>query len=357
MKKQDKNTMFLVSNMYPSAKNVRYGIFVKNFEKAVEKDWNVKRIVIVKHYNFLSKLFAYLIFYFKLLMLPLRVKKNDVVYLHFPLYALPALLPFCFRKNKVVLNFHGNDLVFDKPLKKILSVFQKCPVRKFYVVTPSQYYARKAAAIYNKPETDIFVYPSGGIDRSIFYPEKSAKQDGFTLSYVSSFVDYKGWKFFLKAVQDLIKRQQIDKLQVLMVGDGPDKQKIMDFIKKNNLPVTVFSGLTHPEIAEIYNRSDLFVFPTVHKGESLGLVGLEAMACGTPVAGSKLPALQMYLKDAYNGYFFEPGNIDEIIRKILKYYNLPDNQKQQMIQNALNTAVLFDSETNRKKLLHFLSEI
>ncbi len=357
MKKQVKNKMFLVSNMYPSSKNVRYGIFVKNFEKAVSGDWDVKKIVLRKHYNFTAKLFAYFVFYLKLLLLPFRVRKNDLIYVHFPLYALPALMPFCLKKNKVILNFHGNDLVFDKTLKKILSLFQKCPVKKFKLVTPSQYYAGKVANMYQKQVDEIFVYPSGGIDRSVFYPMESSSGNTFTLSYVSSFVDYKGWKFFLQAVKNVCKQKEINNLQVLMVGDGPDKDKISRFIAENNLPVSLYSDLTHPEIAKIYNRSDLFIFPTVHKGESLGLVGLEAMACGTPVIGSKLPALQMYLKDGYNGYFFAPGNTDDLTRKILKYYQLTDDYKNQMKQNALDTALLFDSEINRKKLLEYLKRL
>ncbi len=80
------------------------------------------------------------------------------------------------------------------------------------------------------------------------------------------------------------------------------------------------------------------MFPTVRKGESLGLVGLEAMACGAPVIGSQIGGLKDYIIDGKNGLFFEPKNVDELASQLQAFINLPEDVKQQMSQQALQTA-------------------
>jgi glycosyltransferase involved in cell wall biosynthesis len=63
-----------------------------------------------------------------------------------------------------------------------------------------------------------------------------------------------------------------------VVGDGPAMAKI-----KQQYPNVHYLGvLNQPELAKVYAAADVFVFPS--KTDTFGLVLLEAMACGTPVA-------------------------------------------------------------------------
>lgn len=63
-----------------------------------------------------------------------------------------------------------------------------------------------------------------------------------------------------------------------LVGDGPALEYLSD-----RYPDAVFFGSkTHAELAEIYRMADVFVFPS--KTDTFGLVLLEAMASGLPVA-------------------------------------------------------------------------
>jgi 1,2-diacylglycerol 3-alpha-glucosyltransferase/glucuronosyltransferase len=64
----------------------------------------------------------------------------------------------------------------------------------------------------------------------------------------------------------------------LVVGDGPIRQKL-----QREYPDVVFLGYrTGTALAEAYANADLFVFPS--KTDTFGLVMIEAMACGVPVA-------------------------------------------------------------------------
>ena len=63
-----------------------------------------------------------------------------------------------------------------------------------------------------------------------------------------------------------------------VVGDGP----ALDGIRKKYPEVNYLGVLDQPELAKVYAAADVFVFPS--KTDTFGLVLLEAMACGLPVA-------------------------------------------------------------------------
>ncbi len=69
----------------------------------------------------------------------------------------------------------------------------------------------------------------------------------------------------------------------LVVGDGPDLAEL-----KRRYPGTAFAGKQEGEaLARYYAGSDVFVFPS--RTDTFGLVLLEAIACGLPVAGYPVP--------------------------------------------------------------------
>ena len=63
-----------------------------------------------------------------------------------------------------------------------------------------------------------------------------------------------------------------------VVGDGPARAGLQD-----RFPDAVFHGVKHgKDLAYCYQQADVFVFPS--RTDTFGLVTIEAMACGTPVA-------------------------------------------------------------------------
>jgi glycosyltransferase involved in cell wall biosynthesis len=69
----------------------------------------------------------------------------------------------------------------------------------------------------------------------------------------------------------------------LVVGDGPERERL-----RRRFPNAVFTGArSGAELASLYRRSDAFVFPS--RTDTFGLVLLEAMACGVPVAALPVP--------------------------------------------------------------------
>lgn len=353
MKQLPKTKLYVVSNMYPSKENVRYGVFVKNFERAIEDHFDIHKIVLTKKYRFPAKLLGYSVLYLKIIQL--LFKRNDVIiYVHYPLFLAPVLLLILMVKKNMILNFHGTDLIFDTLFKKALAVFQKPLITTSRIVVPSNYYKEKVLDCYQIEEERTLVYPSGGIDTDVFYPDTLQKQKGFTIGYISNFIEEKGWLEFLQAMVFILANKHIPSLSIVMIGDGPDEANIKAFVAKHKLPVVFSSKLTQTELAKKYNLLDLFIFPT--HSESLGLVGLEAMACGIPVIAAKAGGPMSYVEDEINGYLFDIKDTAMLVEKIVRFYSLSDKEKTMFSENALNTAQKYDHAIVQKELVAFLKK-
>ena len=109
-----------------------------------------------------------------------------------------------------------------------------------------------------------------GVDRSIFYPSQRNNNNRLTLVCVSRVSKEKNLEDFFK-----LDYPGADKI---MVGDGPMLEEY-----RAQYPSVEFVGFkTGIELAQYYANADVFVFPS--RWETFGIVMIESMACGTPVA-------------------------------------------------------------------------
>lgn len=357
MKKLHKRKLHLISNMYPSESNIRYGIFVKRFEELLNDGFDIRKIVIIKNYKAINKLLAYIVAYIKITKLLFTSGKDDIIYIHFPLHFAPILLPLAFSKKILVLNFHGSDAIFDSTTKKVLSVFLKPVVKRSTIIVPSYYFMGVVASTFNISKKNIHIFPSGGVDKNIFYPLPKTNHTHFTLGFVSNFIEPKGWKVLLDAFRIIINKKEIDSLELHMVGDGPDKSKIISYINKYELNVKVINSVIQSELVNTYSKFDLFIFPTYRREESLGLVGLEAMMCGKSIIASNIAGPGGYVIDGVNGFLAVPNNPKDLADKIITYYKLSTEKKNIMIKQAIKTANKYESHLVVNDLIMLLNKL
>ncbi|MED3913926.1 glycosyltransferase [Priestia megaterium] len=344
--------ILLISNMYPSEQFPSYGVFVQNTEKIlVQHGIQVDKIVMQKKTSKLSKLFSYASHYANVVLRGLT-KNYDYLYVHYASHnALPVLILKKFRRNiKVITNIHGSDVVpkdpndkqFESNVEQLLQLSNK-------IISPSMAYEKLIRNKYNLTNS-IYVFPSGGVDPHIFYSynnkEEAKKKlnlnpDQKVIGCVSRIDSGKGWEYFLQAIS-LLENDTPTSYHYLYVGSGVEEEKFKDMMVKLNLhsKVTHLPALPQPELVHVYNAIDAFVFPS--KAESLGLVGLEAMACGAPVIGSKVGGLQDYIQPGKNGLFFEKGDINELVSQIRSFINLSDEEKIRMALASIETAKEYD---------------
>jgi glycosyltransferase involved in cell wall biosynthesis len=85
-------------------------------------------------------------------------------------------------------------------------------------------------------------------------------------------------------------------------------------------------------------------------GEGFGLVLLEALAAGLPLIASKNCGGPDIIEEGVNGFTIEAGNTDELIDKILWFYNNMDKLPQ-MQENAIKSIEDKGWDAYEKKLI------
>ncbi|MGO3237911.1 MAG: glycosyltransferase family 4 protein [Psychroflexus halocasei] len=353
--------IFLISNMYPSQNDGLFGVFVKNFKEEVEAqgvEFSAVSVIKGKSNSAFKKSVKYITHYLSILK-NFTFKSYDVLYLHYLTHHIPILfflIPF--KSKKWVINTHGNDIVHlenQKFLKRIACTILK---RVDLVVVPSSYF--KKEVLKNYPflsDHDVYASPSGGVDPKVFYVKNNKNHEkNLHLGFVSRFIEEKGWKTFLEALVKLQKKGVLFKATI--AGKGPDEEQIKSYLKENKLSQVNFLGFVKQnELIHLYNDFDLYIFPTYREGESLGLTGVEAMSCGTPVIACNMAGPSTYIEHEVNGYLFQPKNSDQLSKYIHAFAQKSVLEREEMCQQAINSAENYKKDIVAEKLIIRLDEL
>lgn len=118
-----------------------------------------------------------------------------------------------------------------------------------------------------------------------------------------------------KAQQDLIVafREALERtsgppLRLLLVGDGPERARLMDFAAPLGSKVLFTGHVTDPW--ELLHAADVFVLPSHSEGSPL--VIFEAMAAGLPIAATAVGGVPETLEDGNTGLLVPPGEPDAL---------------------------------------------
>lgn len=138
------------------------------------------------------------------------------------------------------------------------------------------------------------------------------------------------------------------KITFVIVGDGPDKEKLAHLVEKLKLSdkVKLTGSIPHDRIPMYYQMSDLFA--SASTSETQGLTYIEALATGTPILARKDTCLDGVLDEFKNGYSFE--NEEEFLSKLNLF--LEHKGSKALANNAKNTAEKFTKENFAKSLVN-----
>jgi len=155
-----------------------------------------------------------------------------------------------------------------------------------------------------------------GIDVSEFKPNSKilAKEKTFNILFVGRLIERKGLIYVLEALREIIK--EYTNVKLFIAGEGPLFEKFENYIvgykMQNN--VVLLGRVNHQEIGKLYQKSHLFVLPSLN--EALGNVTQEALASGLPIITTNTGATEL-LDD--NGITVEKCSSEDIKDAILRY--------------------------------------
>lgn len=348
--------LLVISNMYPSETDKVYGTFVRNFvEDARRRNADgITELVAIrgKRKGAAAKAAAYAAFYAKTLY-KLLFKSYDIVYVHTITFtSIPLRVASWLRRLPLVFNVHGTDVLTDNKLKrKLRDIAEPLLPKAKMVVCPSEFFRN---VLYNEFSglanyTNIFVSPSGGLAPKFYYDTpKVPESQTLTLGFVSR-IDYgKGWKTLLDAV--VLLRQRGITCRAVFAGKGAQSQQLESAIKEQGLSdcVEYIGPQPQEQLPELYRSFDLFIFPS--ERESLGLVGIEAMAAGTPVIATKSGGPTHYILNGINGYLIEIGDSKTLADRIEEFNALSKEKKHHLSEGALKTAVDYHTDDVQREL-------
>lgn len=346
--------LLLISNMYPSKVQPTYGIFVKNFEEGILENGGTIRRAVIKGRgdSFVSKAIKYVKFFWDVIK-GVIANDYDLVYVHYISYSLlPLVFTHRMIKKKLVVNAHGSDVFTNNKLSKLIQLLVKPVVQRAdTVVVPSTYFMDAVSNIFSVDSERIFISPSGGVNTAVFtYAKRETPSSIPVLGYISRIDEGKGWDVLLDAVKkvELIIKKPF---KVYLIGGGAQVEHLNKCINQLGLEgvVKYLGSKPQKDLPVYYSSFDVFIFPT-RLAESLGLVGLEAMACGTPVIGANIGGLTEYIDNGVNGFLFEPGNSEDLSEKIIHFLNMPEDRINKLSYSAFNTSKIYDSQLVHKKL-------
>jgi glycosyltransferase involved in cell wall biosynthesis len=274
--------------------------------------------------------------------------KYDIVYLHYPFFGgaeMVWLAKNIFRRKfKLVIHYHmdvvGLSLgakLFQLPSLLIFnSLFKKADA----ITCANLDYIKhsKLQNIYHKYPEKFSEIPFG-VDTNRFFPKKKKDNGKLTILFVGGLDKahyFKGVEYLIEAARILKKKITGISWKVHIVGEGELKKYYQNKAKEAGLEdyMDFKGGVSQERLTQEYQESDIFVLPSINKGEAFGMVLLEAMACGTPVIASDLPGVRSVFKNGKQGYTVMPKNAQELAEKIKLLIADPE-QRQVMGGNAL----------------------
>jgi glycosyltransferase involved in cell wall biosynthesis len=159
------------------------------------------------------------------------------------------------------------------------------------VVAVSDAVRRSAAAHLGTPESLITVIPNGitleewETAAAVSRVDLGIPEDALVVGCVGRVVEAKGYEAFLQ----VIARLADPRVCVLMVGDGPDRQRLENASTQLGLASTVRWLGFRQDVPRILKTLDVFAMPSLWEGHSVAL--LEAMAAGCACLVSDIPEL------------------------------------------------------------------
>lgn len=156
----------------------------------------------------------------------------------------------------------------------------------------------------------IRIVPYGvDVDKFKYVQKKNNTDTPLKMLYVGQISYRKGLHHLLS----IMEQYRPSDVQLVLAGVYDINSPIVNRYK--NTPNVKFTGfITRDILAQKYQNSDLFVFPTL--GEGYGMVVLEALSTGTPVLVSNLAGGNDAITDYENGMEYEAGSEDALKESI-----------------------------------------
>ena len=252
------------------------------------------------------------------LMKLLRKKNIHILHMHSGTLFLATQAGILARTPLMVYTDHGRHL-FDSPKIILMDRVSSFFVDKIIAVSKEleNYLTSVVKISRNKIVTVV-----NGINTSLFYPREKPQNlleefkiagDYKVIGTVGRLAEVKDHASLIKAFK--IVHARIPKSVLMIVGDGPLKEQLLEAVAENNLNNSVIFTGNRNDLPELLSLFDVFVLSSLSEGTSVSL--LEAMAAGIPPVVTDVGGNRSIVDDMVNGIFVKPKDINHMAEAII----------------------------------------
>ena len=276
----------------------------------------------------------------KILLPSMRVAKRtkEIIRLHnievivFGAAAPLALMAPALRKSgvkKVIALTHGHEVwwakifPFNLAMKRIGSGVD-------HLTYLGEFTRNAIAQSLTKKSADAMVKIAPGIDTAHFIPQPDSMHKRITLGLenkkiiisVGRLVHRKGQDKLIEAMPQIL--QKVPNAHLLLVGEGPYRSHLEKLANKlsMNHNITFAGRILYNNLPSYLSAADLFAMPSRSRFfglevEGLGIVYLEASACGIPVVAGKSGGAPDAVIEGVTGLCVDGTDINQIANAVL----------------------------------------
>jgi len=158
------------------------------------------------------------------------------------------------------------------------------------------------------PLNRLTLIPNGLNPPALSLPRAEARQilelkaDATVVGTIANHYKTKGLDVLLRAVAEI--KKEMDNLQVIIIGDGPERARLKALIAKLNLRACVRLTGFLPDANKYLPALDIFVLPS--RKEGLPYTLLEAMRAGLPIIATAVGAMPTVITNGVDGLLVPP---------------------------------------------------
>lgn len=245
----------------------------------------------------------------------LQGRQLDVVHVH-------GLRPLEATRNLAVpVVFTNHTSGFLKRVAKGQAEHRRIAARLSHVahvLAPSDELATATRTVGYRGPVDFI---PNGVDTDRFSPGSGNRRDEWTTDtsevvvlLARRLVEKNGVTVFAEALTRL--KDTNLRLRPVFAGDGPERSTVQEILANGGmLEACRFLGnVDNSEMPDIYRSADISVLPSFM--EATSITGLESMASGVPLIGTRVGGIPVLIADGTTGLLIDPGDASCLARTI-----------------------------------------